>query len=59
MADKNWWLWQMYNQVARFINNPCSATDAKLQMLIEEYRKYYRKNELEVTDPHERLMDYN
>lgn len=56
--ERNWWLWQMYRQVASLINNPSEAAEAKLKALIFQYRTIYGDKNNEVTDPHERLMDY-
>ena len=57
--ERNWWMWQMYRQVASLINNPCDISEAKLKALIVEYRNYHRtKFASEGSDPHERLMDY-
>jgi DNA phosphorothioation-dependent restriction protein DptG len=55
--ERNWWLWQMYRQVASLINNPCEITEAKLRVLISEYRNMHERK-CDNSDPHERLMDY-
>lgn len=55
--ERNWWLWQMYRQVASLINNPNDIAEARLKALIMEYRDRYKSTE-DRPDPHERLMDY-
>lgn len=34
----DWWLWQMYRQVANFINRPSPENEQQLRALIEDYR---------------------
>jgi len=56
--ERNWWLWQMYRQVACLVNNPSEVSEAKLRVLISEYCNLHGRKNAEVVDPHERLMDY-
>lgn len=55
--ERNWWLWQMYRQVASLINNPSDIAEAKLKALIVEYRSRFNSKD-DLVDPHEKLMDY-
>ena len=57
-GERDWWLWQMYRQVASLINNPSESAEAKLKALIFQYRTIYGDDNIDSTDPHERLMDY-
>ena len=56
--ERNWWLWQMYRQVASLINNPSESAEAKLKALIFQYRTIYGDKSSDAADPHERVMDY-
>lgn len=36
----DWWLWQLYRQVATYVNEPTLANEARLRSLIGEYRRF-------------------
>lgn len=47
MNDKNnpeWWMWQMYRQVARLIHEPSEANDQALKTLSSAWRQYCQDN---------------
>jgi hypothetical protein len=47
MSDKfstDWWMWQMYRQIAGLINNPTDANEAQLKALIAEYRNFHKEH---------------
>lgn len=55
----DWWMWQMYRQVAAIIHQPSVATEARLRALICEYRGHWEKEQAgRRADPHECAMDY-
>lgn len=36
----DWWLWQMYRQVANFINDPSEENDRALKSLSSAYKQF-------------------
>lgn len=38
-TNNDWWLWQMYRQVATYIHQPTAANESRLRQLMEAYRK--------------------
>ena len=53
-----WWLWQMYRQVAQYVNNPDAITEAQLRSLIDQYREFTRQQGLGLRRGHEWVMDF-
>lgn len=61
MKDKNsadWWMWQMYREVAHLIHFPSEANENRLKSLISEYRRIAQQRAAVNPDPHECAMDY-
>lgn len=63
MNSSDWWLWQMYRQVAVFVNQPSDSTEAKLTMLMEQYQEFYKSQAFNgeiprSRDEHEWAMDF-
>jgi hypothetical protein len=59
MEDKysrDWWLWQMYRQVAEYVNSPSDISEARLRSLMLEYRKGHQKNG-KISGDRERAVD--
>lgn len=54
----DWWLWQMYRQVAQFINSPSEITESQLRSLILEYRNFHQQHELGLLAPRGRSVDF-
>ena len=36
----DWWLWQMYRQVAEYVNDPTDVNETRLKSLLSQYRNY-------------------
>lgn len=43
----DWWLWQMYRQVADFVHHPTLANEQRLRELLESYRHHDRRVQTE------------
>ena len=59
-TTSDWWMWQMYRQVAQFIHNPCEHSEARLMGLMAEYRARCRGSGpcRNTGDEHEWAMDF-
>lgn len=38
LVSRDWWMWQITVLASEFVHNPSAATEAKLKMIITEYR---------------------
>lgn len=41
--NTEWWLWQMYRQVAAYVNEPTQRNELRLRALIDDYRNLHRQ----------------
>lgn len=56
--SRDWWMWQMYRQVADFINEPNDISEARLKSLVLAYRKYHDVEQLNSKDEEQgRVVD--
>lgn len=56
--SRDWWMWQMYRQVADFINEPNDISEARLKSLVLAYRKYHDVEQLDSKDEEQgRVVD--
>jgi len=53
-----WWLWQLYRQVAEYVNHPDVVREARLRMSIEQYRQHRHQQALGLAPSHERVTDF-
>lgn len=54
----DWWMWQMYREVAHLIHSPSEGNEKRLKSLIAAYRRHAQKSGAAARDPHEWVMDY-
>jgi hypothetical protein len=55
----DWWRHQLYRHIAQFVHNPGDHTQAKLTVLINEFRRQNERQRLRhATDEHEYVMNY-
>ena len=56
--SRDWWMWQMYRQVADLINEPNDISEARLKSLVLAYRKYHDVEQLNSKDEEQgRVVD--
>ena len=56
--SRDWWMWQMYRQVADLINEPNDISEARLKSLVLAYRKYHDVEQLDSKDEEQgRVVD--
>lgn len=55
----DWWRYELYRHIAHFVHNPGDHTQAKLNALIEEFRRRSEQQQLcNTLDEHEYAMNY-